>query len=382
MLRRDFIKFLSGVPVLAYCPQLVYANTKKQKTIILVELQGGNDGLNTVIPYSDPEYYKLRPNIAIPKDEVLQLSNKLGFHPALQSILPAWKGNDIAIVNGVGYENPNRSHFRSIEIWETASQSEDYATEGWLAKHLLAQTMPVDINAIVVDNDLGPLSGTDNAIIINDVEKFLQGARKLNKTSNSLNNSALQHIQKVQSSIALSAEQLALKVKSAKNIKASFPKTSFSRDLKTIASIMAAGVNVPVYKLSLGSFDTHAGQQWQHKKLLQTLGDGLAAFRSALQEQSLWDDVVVMTYSEFGRRAQENASRGTDHGTAAPHFIMGGKVKGGFYGEQPSLTNLVNGDLVYKVDFKLVYTSIVQQSWSLPTVKSSGYGKLLPFIRI
>jgi len=368
MNRRNFIKSSAILTGMGLLPSSLYA-MPRHKTLILLELKGGNDGLNTVVPYADSNYYKLRPSIAIPKDQVLQLTPELGLHPSLKPLYSLWQDKEMAVINGVGYEKPNRSHFRSIEIWETASQSEDYSSEGWLSPYLNKQHSGDGLNAVVIGNDMGPLTGVQDTVVIDNVERFLKRAaniKSVNEPELALRNKALAHIQSVQSSIAHSKNKL-------------------GQNFKTIATTMASNVNTSVFKLSHGSFDTHANQPWKHKQLLSQLSAGIAAFKQAMQEVGMWDDVVVMTYSEFGRRAAENGSRGTDHGTAAPHFVMGGNVKGGLYGEQVSLSRLENNDLQYTTDFKQVYASVIQGHLGFSPIAQSGsqlYGaKSLPIFR-
>lgn len=378
MQRRDFLKALGVMPIGVQTAPLWAMNNASMKNVVLIEFKGGNDGLNTVIPYSDSRYYGLRPNIAIPKDQVIAVDDRLGLHPALAALMPLWKNQQLAIVNGVGYENPNRSHFRSIEIWETALASDEYGSMGWLSEYLKHPSLKGDVGSVVLGNSMGPLEGSAQTIMLRDVEKFLKQAQKVRSTPEVSKNKALQHILNIQRSIESSADQLAMKMRRHTPLKTAFPKHAFARDLKTVASMIHADIKSPVYKVSLGSFDTHANQAWKHKQLLEQFASGVQAFHQALEESGQWNNTVVMTYSEFGRRAKENGSRGTDHGTAAPHFILGGQVKGGLYGQQPSFDLMQSNDLVHTVDFKDLYSEIVEQWWGMPRTGPLNQHKVKP----
>lgn len=361
MQRRNFLKAMAALPLGASNLPLWAVAGHSAKSLILVEFKGGNDGLNTVVPYADQNYYDLRPNIAIPKNQVVPINEQLGFNSAFEPLIPLWKNQQMALVNGVGYENPNRSHFRSIEIWETALPSDEYGSKGWLSDYAQLDGQ----NNVVIGDNIGPLQGSSKTIMLKDVEKFLNQAQAVNSVTQTSSNKALQHILNIEHAIERSADQLARKMRSKKALKSVFPKHAFGRDLQTVASMIHAGIQAPIYKVSLGSFDTHANQIRQHHRLLEQFSSGINAFYNAMQESEHWNDVAIMTYSEFGRRAKENGSKGTDHGTAAPHFILGGQVKGGIYGEQPSFANMQNDDTLHTVDFKDVYSNVLKQWWGV-----------------
>jgi len=340
------------------------------RVLVLLELNGGNDGLNTVIPYTDDRYYELRKRIAVPRDQIVQLSGQMGLHPSLSALLPLWQQHQMAIVQGVGYPKPNRSHFRSIAIWETASDSDQYLEEGWMARLFRESPPPAGFAAdgIVIGNgQAGPLSGPNVRVVnMEKPEQFLNQSRSLpQEVLQTSPNPALEHILDIERNIRQAAAALGEKLRQVPKFKTPFPKSRISNHLEVVAKLIAGGAPAPVMKLNHGSFDTHSGQKDRHVRLLKELGEGLAAFQSALTEVGLWDQVMVMTYSEFGRRVQDNDSSGTDHGTAAPHFLMGGKVKGGFYGKQPSLTDLADGDLRYHVDYRSIYETVATRWWRL-----------------
>lgn len=332
-------------------------------TLILVELKGGNDGLNTVIPYADPNYARLRPRLAIPRAQILQLNPSLGLHPALEALWPAWKAQELAWVLGVGYPQPNRSHFRSIQIWDSASGAQDYLESGWLAQVLPAwrgrQQALVD-GIYFGRGTAGPLAGLPRSLAA--------GQARLSRHIDRVDapaTEALLHILRVQSSLQRAESGLLHYRQKAVNLQKYFPRTAFGRQLAELTSLMLAGAPVPVYRVTLGSFDTHRQQLRTHARLLQQLAEGLAALRKVLSAQGQWDRTLVMSYSEFGRRPRENASGGSDHGTAAPHLVLGGRVKGGLYGQQPALNQLRNDDLQHTVDFRSLYQTVAQKWWGI-----------------
>lgn len=366
MQRRTFLTLMGLAPFAYYSPDIAFAQTARgdyRKLLVLVELKGGNDGLNTVIPYADNEYRRLRPQIGIARDAVLQLSDTTGLHPALEPLLPLWRANELAIVQGVGYPQPNLSHFRSIEIWDTASRSEQYLDDGWLARSFARAPVPASFAAdaaIVGGQELGPAAGS-RAIVISNLDQFRRRAGHMSTHRRASANPALRHVLKVEADIVHAGSAL----KGDHVFKTEFPRHVFGNAVKTAAEIIAGSGAVAAVKLSLGGFDTHGGQPDLHARLLKELAEGLAALKAALTEIDRWRDTLIVTYSEFGRRPQENQSRGTDHGTAAAHFALGGSVRGGLYGDAPSLSRLEGGNLRFAVDFRSVYATILQRWWGL-----------------
>jgi len=380
MTRRELLKLAATLPLVLLVhsrPHDLLAVTTKpgqgerwDRVLILLELNGGNDGLNTLIPYGDDRYYQARPRLAIPRERVLQLNEKLGLHYALEPLLPMWQGKELAWVQGVGYAKPNRSHFRSIEVWETASDSEQILDEGWLARLFETHPLPAEFTTegiVLGRRDAGPLSGrTVRTIALEEPQQFLQQASRVRAVEQTSSNAALAHILQVQRELTHAAGDLALRLQRAPSLPEAFPSSPIGKQLETAAQLLVAKVPVAVIKVSHGSFDTHAGQLGHHERLLKDLAEGLVAFRKTLQKTDLWDRVLVMTYSEFGRRVGENASSGTDHGTAAPNLVLGGKVKGGLYGVAPSLMDLDEGDLKHHVDYRSLYSTVVKDWWGLP----------------
>jgi uncharacterized protein (DUF1501 family) len=341
-----------------------------KKLLVLVELKGANDGLNTVIPYAEPAYATLRPQIAIKRDQVLQISDALGLHPSLEPLMATWKDKQLAIVNGIGYPAPSLSHFRSIEIWDTASRSDEYKSEGWLTRLFNAQPTPKNYAAdgiLVGSSDLGPLNGGARAVALQSVDAYLRQA-KLADPHGRATNAALQHILKVERDVTQSAQGIAPQV----SLKTEFPNHAFGNAVKTAMHVVAGSPGVAVVRVTLGGFDTHINQLGTHQNLLKQLAEGLTALKAALTETNRWNDALVMTYCEFGRRAKENLSNGTDHGTANVQLAMGGAVKGGLYGAMPSLTAL-NGDgnVAHNVDYRSYYASALAH-WGVSARESEA----------
>jgi uncharacterized protein (DUF1501 family) len=339
------------------------------RVLLLVELKGGNDGLNTLVPYADPIYRELRPAIGVSRERVLQLDERVGLHQKLEPLMEAWQAKDLAIVQGVGYPYPNRSHFRSIEIWDTASASSQTLSEGWVARSFegAGQRKGVGVDSIAVDTNSLPLMGPGlRTIVMQDAENFLRQAATMKTPAGVADggNPALRHLLSVRNEVNAAAAGLRDSLRSAPAPTQAYDfETVLGRQLDVATRIIAARVPVIAVKVALGGFDTHANQTPVHERLLGVLAGNLATLRRNLIAANLWNDVVVLTYSEFGRRAKQNASGGTDHGTAAPHFVMGGAVKGGLYGTYPPLGDLADGDLRHTVDFRNLYATIAAGCW-------------------
>lgn len=366
--RREFLSAVGAATVTLLLPDAAFGQRVAgdySKLVILVELKGGNDGLNTVVPYTDPAYYDLRPRLAVPREQVLQLDQRTGLNPALEPLMPLWSSGELAIVQSVGYPGANLSHFRSIEIWDTASRSNEYRSDGWLARAFAAVPPPARFaaDAVVVGGaEMGPFAGTSTrAIALTNTEQFLRQAR-LAAPVGSAHNQALGHILRVEQDIARAAAKLG----SGQSFQQSFPRSAFGNAIRTAAQVAASRAGVAAVKVSLGGFDTHSNQPGTHARLLKDLAEGLAALRAALLEIGRWDNALVLTYAEFGRRPRENLSRGTDHGTANAHFVLGGRVRGGLYGLTPGLSRLDgNGNLPFAVDFRDLYATVLEGWWGV-----------------
>ena len=345
------------------------------RSLVVVNLQGGNDGLNTVVPYGDPTYYSVRPTINIPQSQVVKLDSMLGLHPQLAGLKPLYDQQRIAILQGVHYPNPNLSHFRSTEIWQTAAPDK-YVDTGWAGRYLDAsgKGQPANLFAGIAVGPVLPkmlIAERTDVPTIADLRGFkFNGARDEQAQADKIlggdgykypfQSPYLQLVQDVESHAHAASNELPHLVSGYKPA-VDYPKTPFGQGLNLIAGVINANVGTKVYYLSLGSFDTHVGQRGQQDRLLEQLASGVSAFYQDLAAHSADDKVLTMTFSEFGRRVGENANHGTDHGTAAPMFLIGGNTKGGIYGDHPSLTDLDYGNLKWHTDFRSVYATVLER---------------------
>jgi uncharacterized protein (DUF1501 family) len=348
------------------------------RTLVIVQLAGGNDGLNTVVPYGNGTYYTLRKQIAIPQDQVLRLDNTFGLHPGMKGLKGLWDAGQVAIVNGVGYPNPNYSHFRAMEIWQGANPDGPLG-EGWVGKFL--DTLDAQHNALAalaVDSALPREFGSHvaPAPTVQRLEDYRLKPGNEPANVNARRDTATLQLYELYPGEAkygallqgtvedafLSARTLS-QIVTGYQPQATYPTTPIAGGLKMIAAVIAANTGLRVAHVQLGGFDTHSRQEPTHTKLLTDLSDAIAAFFQDLAAHNKADNTVVMTWSEFGRRAGDNASLGTDHGSAEPMFIVGGPnvVKGGLYGALPSLDNLDAGNLRYTTDFRSVYATLLDK---------------------
>lgn len=372
MKRRHFLSLAAGASFAVVCgkPGLAAVRPFGGRTLVLVELNGGNDGLNTVVPYGDPVYYKLRPKLGIARDRVLALDEGLGLHPSMAGLRKLWDEKKLGIALGVGYPDPNLSHFRSIEIWNTGSDTHELLDEGWVARAFAEAGVmgQMDADGMVLGDrsEVGPLFGPRmNVIGIDNPEAFVKRANQMHDAEGRPLNPALAHIIETQRQVKTAAKTMLERKLDQVDPGGRFPETPFGRQLKSAAQLIVGDIQVPVVKVALTGFDTHRGQADPHGRLLDQLSEGLFAFARAMEAKGRWDQVLVMTYAEFGRRAAENASGGTDHGTAAPHFVLGGRVKGGFYGGQPRLDDLSDGNLRHRIHFRSLEATAVRDWWGL-----------------
>jgi uncharacterized protein (DUF1501 family) len=407
--RREFLRFSSrGLGLLAFsrlAPSFLVNSTlaaapapeKDRSILVLVQLAGGNDGLNTVVPFEDPNYYRLRPTLGIAKTEVLRATDTLGLHPACTELQRLLHDGRLAIVQNVGYPNPNRSHFRSTEIWETASRSNEFLSTGWVGRFLdnACCGVPADSPAMGAAQGHDPVGVhvsealppsfvgahehptfglSPHARPLRESEENRKLLEALAQTpaggAHNANETFLQHTLMD----ALVTEQKVQGILGGYRpaAGAGYPDNGFSHSLRSIAALIAAGLPTRVYFASLSGFDTHGNQAAQHARLLRTLSDGLAAFQRDLAGHRLDDQVLTMTFSEFGRRPSENESHGTDHGTAAPLFVMGSRVKAGFHGAPPSLEVASNQDITFGTDFRRVYATMLDRWLDCPSAGVLG----------
>ena len=364
------VLYTGGAAAAAGATEATTSGADYGRLLILVELKGGNDGLNTLVPFADPAYASLRPRIAQRREDLLHISEREGLHPSLAALQPLWQGGELALIRGVGYPRPNLSHFRSIEIWDTASASEEYLAQGWVARAFAAHAVPRAFAAdgvVIGSGEAGPLSGGGRVVTLASTEQFLRQAR-LATPGRARGSRALEHVLKVEGDIAQAAATLG----GGEFLKTQMPEGPFGNAVRNAAQVLAGRGNVAAMRLTLNGFDTHQNQPGIHANLLKQLGDGLSALKGALVELGRWDSTLVLTYSEFGRRVQENGSNGTDHGTANVHFVLGGKVRGGLYGEAPRLDRLEDGNLVHVVDFRSLCATALQRWWRIEPASVLG----------
>jgi uncharacterized protein (DUF1501 family) len=374
--------------------------TGKDSTILVVlQMAGGNDGINTIVPYTNDFYHNARPKLGLKSQQVLGLNGEIGFHNALAGFKSLYDAGHLAVVQGAGYPNPNRSHFRSTEIWQTASDSNRVEKYGWLGRYFdnacagCDPTVGVDIGgqtpqAFFAKTPTGiSLANPQNYRFLSpgrfrpgQVDLLEESYEKMNEipdTAPDLNSggsigalaaampqpggSALHFIERTALDAQVSSDQIRAIVAKVKNQEA-YPATQLGNHLKLVAQLIAGGLSTRVYYVSQGGYDTHVNQAGTQDRLLKELGDAVNAFVGDLKAQGNLQRVLLMTFSEFGRRVAENASGGTDHGAAAPLFVIGDKVKAGLLGRYPSLApqELFEGDIKYTVDFRTVYASVLE----------------------
>ena len=371
MNRRNFLTltgtFTGGMLVL---PSFLHAFGTQDNLIIgeqclvFIQLNGGNDGLNTFIPYEDPLYYDFRTKIALNKDAVVGKNKGMAFHPALKDFAQMQQNGDLTVIQNVGYPEPVRSHFRSQEIWQTAADSNKYINEGWLGRYLDLQCHDhqptAGINLDSIDN-LALKGMEPNSITVKDPDRFKikQGKDENVKLSE---NPQLDFVRKIANSVVEGSDDIQNALKQSKT-EISYPKTGLSKNLEWIARLVKGNLNSKVYYTSLGGFDTHDNQLSIHERKLTELNDAIFSFYQDLKQAQLLQNVTIVIFSEFGRRVKDNGN-GTDHGTAAPMFVIGGSNKGTILGNNPNLADLDNGDLKHQIDFRSVYASLLQQKMS------------------
>ncbi len=353
------------------------------KVVVVLQLSGGNDGLNTVIPVRNDIYYKLRPGLGIKMDKAATLTDEVSLHPALTAFKGLYDEGNMAILNNVGYPNPDRSHFRSMDIWHSASKSNEYWNTGWIGRYLDAQCTGCDkpTQALEVDDVLSlALKGNHaNAIAVKDPrrlfgtssEKFFKEVMK-NHAHDHHDDEPVEYLYKTMAQTLSSADYI-FKQSRLHPTGATYPNTELGNGFKTIASLIYSEINTKVYYISLGSFDTHVGQDAQQARLFNQMNDAVKAFTDDLKKNGRLADVLLFTFSEFGRRVAQNASNGTDHGTANNMFLISGGLKQrGMLNAMPDLANLNEGDLKYTVDFKDVYATILKNWLSADADKILG----------
>ena len=395
--RRKFLKLTSGAVAIGVAAPLLSFNEIAQAAIdrplpantpilVVVTLYGGNDGLNTVIPYTDPIYFSSRPDISYKQEVLLPLDAELALNPAMKGLKSLWDQKQVAIIRGVGYPNPDRSHFSSMAKWQTAAP-EKHLNTGWLGRWVDTQTEDAML-AISLGSVLPPmLAGAKRSgsalpiggLVIPKGALANQCAQlaKISKKDSTLMAAAATSMRNLFNISASVQPVLKLPAPVAPDL----PTTNggnaggdnnLAQQLDVVAKLIAAGSPTRVWSVSLGGFDTHANEANAQAELLGVVSDSLSRFMGQLKATSRSNDVTIMVYSEFGRRVVGNGSQGTDHGTSGPMFLIGKTVKGGFYGEQPSLKNLFKGDLAVTTDFRDVYATVIEKVLNSPVDPTLG----------
>lgn len=383
--RRDLMKqgglIALGLVAPSWLSRLAHADAIRQatgggdlgsKVLVVCQLTGGNDGLNTVVPYADTLYRQLRPSLALPEAQVLKVSDHLGFHPAMEGFATLFHEGKVAIVQNVGYPDPNRSHFKSMEIWQSASP-DGRLSHGWVGRHFDAQMASTSLNPVVA---LGlsterPLALTAQQASIPcfaslaDIEQLVgdeDAERRLRRIQgqDARQGSLTRAVQDANRAALDSMAELQRRLRQYEPGQG-YGSDPFGRGFRQVAHLIGASSATRLVYFSAGGFDTHARQADQHARLLAGFSEGLLAFQREIEAMGRADDVIVMVFSEFGRRVAENASLGTDHGAAAPMFLIGTSVRGGFHGQNPNLRNLHRGDLKHETDFRQVYATALER---------------------
>ncbi|TGE27241.1 DUF1501 domain-containing protein [Hymenobacter metallicola] len=377
--RRDFLKTSVLASSLLFVPKFLHAldaqgvqqlRHSNGKRLVVVQLGGGNDGLNMVVPFRNDLYYKARPTLGIREQTgILTLDKDLGFNPAMAQLKALYDQGQVAVLNSVGYPNPDRSHFRSMDIWQSGSAADQYVTTGWLGRYLDSDCKgcAVPYNGLEVDDTLSLAMKGElrKGLALKNPEKFHQITqnrfiRQVNSGGSNGSGSELDYLYKTLAETASSADYLYQTSKVYKSAVA-YPNTEFGKNLKTTAELINSGIESRVFYVSLTGFDTHVRQQEQQGKLLGDLSGGLGAFVEDLQKNGQLNDTLILVFSEFGRRVTQNASNGTDHGTANNVLLLGGGLRQpGIVNDAPDLLNLDQGDLKYQLDFRSVYATILR----------------------
>lgn len=354
-----FLKAFEGAPLVP----------PGNKVVVVLQLSGGNDGLNTVIPTRNDLYYSARPRLGIGRTDALALNDEAGLHPALTAFREAYDEGALAILNSVGYPEPDRSHFRSMDIWQTGSPSSEYWNTGWLGRYLDAQcrdcaqpTQALEVDdvlslALKGDRKKGLAFKDPKRLFSTSNEKFFRDVAARHKADH--NERPAEYLYQTMAETLSSADYI-YKQSRLRPTTATYPDTELGRGLKTISSLILSDINTKVYYISLGSFDTHVGQAGQQQRLFNELNGAVGAFVKDLKSAGRFNDLLLFTFSEFGRRVAQNASGGTDHGTAGPMFLLSGALRQkGLLNALPDLTDLDEGDLKHQVDFRRVYATIL-----------------------
>jgi uncharacterized protein (DUF1501 family) len=384
--RRDFLKASvagssmialgSSVPAFltrtAAAAQTANQPGSRDTILVVIQLTGGNDGLNTVIPYANEEYTRLRPTLRQPREQVQRINDEVGLHASLFQLSELLQDGKLCVVQGVGYPNPSQSHFRSMDIWQAARTTGEL-NEGWIGRALRA--IPGAASFHLADqNEAAPLALNGAPIRVPSITSLSDfqlrvngsGPSDINQQRSVIQASAnpsgqpglLDFVQRTSVNTYASSQRLQ-EISRNYTPATPYPATGLGNHLQLAAQLIDAGLGARLFYVSLGGFDTHSSQGGTHSGLLGQLGGAMNAFYRDMAQKGHGDRVLMMTFSEFGRRARENGSQGTDHGEAAPMFLVGGRVRSGVVGAHPSLTNLSAGNLRHHTDFRQVYAAIL-----------------------
>jgi len=374
--------FLTNSVSAAINPATGAPGFKDDRLLIVIQMGGGNDGLNTIVPYGNDDYEKLRPRIALKKNQILTLNDTLGLHGGMAAFKQLFDDGELAIVNGVGYPDPDQSHFRSMEIWQTAVDSNRYSNTGWIGRYF-ESSIKGGIDPLMAVNigDQSPQafdSRSDVGVSFTEPARFQWNTGKnpqarpafevLNKVHAEHHEERTIDFLRHTTANAIVSSDRVQKASRVKRQAPQYPQGRLTGSLRTIANMISAGLPTRVYYASISGFDTHSNQIGQQERLLTEVAGATAAFWNDLKAIGVADRAMIMTSSEFGRRAGENASSGTDHGTAGPMFLVGKNVNAGVHGAMPSLTDLDNGNLKYTVDFRSVYSEVLT-NWLKADIK-------------
>lgn len=370
------------------------ASARADRVLVVVQLSGGNDGLNTVIPHRNELYRKARPKLGVPSSDVIEIADGLGLHPSLKSLEGILSDGRLSIVQGVGYESPNRSHFESMDIWQSCRHKKDRVPSGWIGRWISEneKTERPDSLGVHVGSDSLPLAFLERGVQVPSVASLEQMRLKakldrdtpneIGGESSSMKAEAgvaasvddsdpgLLSFVETSTSAAIAASMRLESTLAQTETPTGFPASRIGEKLQVISRLILAGVATQIYYVTLDGFDTHANQPAAHEALLRQWSEAVAAFTARMKEAGQQDRVLVMTFSEFGRRVAENASLGTDHGAAAPMFFAGPELPNLLVGDHPSLSDLDDGDLKFVIDFRAVYAAVIEDWLGTSSIKS------------
>ena len=377
MHRRQILNSLLSGLILPLVPlKIASAAAKTGRRIVLIELSGANDGLNTVIPFTNDRYFDLRPKLAIQKDARFNISNSLALHSALTDLGSVWERGDLAVIQGLGYPGANRSHFKSIALWETGGDGSGSGETGWLTEDIegLGSAYDFDAHGISLDGGMGVFTSKNGVwLSMTSAEQFKRLSQTAMTAKTTSQNPALEMLLTRAAALNSSMERITNKLNTSRGRNFNMRAGDLGRQLSLASTLIAAGIDTPVLKVKIDGFDTHEDQPRRHQRLLEDIGRAMSGFAQQMRKIGQWDNTLVLTYSEFGRRAVENSTRGTDHGTAAPHFLAGGSINGGIYGKHPSLSKLIDGDMQFTMDYRSVYDWVLSRWFEIENNRFKAY---------